>query len=154
VRRLAATALATIALLVMIGCGGSGEADDPVVLEPNEEEVLTLTLTHTEPLRAGAPVTWTVRVRNGGQEPTTLTFGSGQRAEVVLEQGQAERYRWSGGKVFTQAFAETSIAAGQEESFELKDDTLDVEPGRYELVASLTSQPSPTEVRQAVTVAA
>ncbi len=146
-------ALAVTLLLVMSACGG-GEDDEPVVLEPNQEEGLTLTLTHTEPLRAKAPVTWTVQVRNAGQEPATLTFGSGQRGEVVLAQGAAERYRWSKGKAFTQALSEMSLAPGQAESFELKDDTLELEPGQYDLVASLKSQPSPTEVRQAVIVSA
>ncbi len=149
---LAGRALAVTVLLVMSACGGGGKEDDPVVLEPNQEEGLRLTLSHTEPLRTGAPVTWTLGVRNAGNEPVTLTFSSGQRGDVVLTQGSAERYRWSKGRAFTQVFGEMSIAPGQAESFELKDDTLDVEPGQYELVASLKSQPSPTEVRQTVTV--
>jgi hypothetical protein len=149
---LAATPLVVMVLLATSACGRGGEADDPVVLEPNQETGLTLTLTHTEPLRAKAPVTWTLALRNAGPEPVTLTFGSGQRGDVVLLQSGAERYRWSMGKAFTQALAEMPLAPGQGESFELKDDTLDVEPGQYEMVASLKSQPSPAEVRQAVTV--
>jgi hypothetical protein len=147
-------ALAATLLLVMSACGGGGGDDDPVVLEPNQEAELTLTLTHTEPLKARAPVTWTIQVRNAGQEAVTLTFGSGQRGDVVLAQGAAERYRWSKDKAFTQALIEVSIGPGQAESFEMKDDTLEVEPGQYDLVASLKSQLSPTEVRQAVIVSA
>ncbi len=147
-----ATGLVVAVLVATSACGGGGEADDPVVLEPNPEKGLALTFTHTEPLRAKAPVTWALRVRNAGPEPVTLTFSSGQRGDVVLLQGGAERYRWSMGRTFTQAFAEVPLAPGQGESFELKDDTLDVEPGQYEMVASLKSQPSPGEVRQAVTV--
>ncbi|HSH59129.1 MAG TPA: BsuPI-related putative proteinase inhibitor [Acidimicrobiales bacterium] len=146
-----ATVFVAAVLLVTSACGGGGKADAPV-LEPNEEEGLSLTLSHSEPLRAKSPVTWTLGVRNAGPEPVTLTFSSGQRGDVVLLQGGAERYRWSMGKAFTQVFGEMTIGPGQVESFELKDDTLDVEPGQYELVASLKSQPSPTEVRQAVTV--
>ncbi len=147
-RRLAL--LAAVALLVTGACGGD---DDPVVLEPNLEGGLVLTLTHTEPLRARAPVTWTLGVRNAGQEPVTLAFSSAQRGDVVLAQDSVERYRWSMGMAFAQVLAEISIAPGQAESFELKDDVLDVEPGQYDLVASLRSQLSPTEVRQPVTVA-
>lgn len=153
VAALAATALAVTVLLVLSACGRGGDDDDSVELEPNQEEGLTLTLTNTEPLRARAPVTWTLGVRNAGQEPVTLTFSSGQRGEVVLSQGAAVRYRWSKGKAFTQAFGEMSIEPGQAEFFELKDDTLDVQPGQYDLVATSRSQPSPTEVRQTVTVA-
>ena len=149
-RRVAAFA-AAVALLVTPGCG-SGDADAPVVLQPNPEQGLTLTLSHTEPLRAKAPVTWALAVRNGGQEPVSLTFASGQRGDVVLSRGSAERYRWSTGKVFTQVFGEMSLGPGQVESFELKDDVLDVEPGQYDLVASVQSQPSPAEFRRTVTV--
>ena len=145
------TALAAM-VLVMSACGGGGDdADDTVELEPNPEAALTLTLRHTEPLRAGAPVTWTLEARNTGQEAVTLTFGSGQRGEVVLGQGPTERYRWSKGKAFTQVLGEKSVAPGQSETVELKD-TLSVEPGQYDLVASFKSQPSPAEVRQTVTV--
>jgi len=151
---LAVTSLAVSVLLFMGACGRGGGDDEPVVLEPNQEEALTLTLTRTEPLKARSPVTWTMQVRNAGREPAILTFGSGQRGEVVLAQGAVERYRWSKGKTFIQALSEISIAPGQAESFELKDDTLDLEPGQYDLVASLKSQPSPTEVRQAVIVSA
>ena len=149
--RLVATFLAALAVLAVTACG-SGEDDDPVVLEPNPEQGLTMTLDHTEPLRANAPVTWTLTLRNGGREPVALTFASGQRGDVVLSRGSAERYRWSTGKVFTQVFGEMSLAPGQVESFELKDDVLDVEPGQYDLVASVQSQPSPAEARRTVTV--
>lgn len=144
---------ALVALLVTGACGGGRHGDDePVVLEPNREDGLALSLTHSEPLRAKAPVTWTLAVRNAGREAVNLSFSSGQRADVVLGQGPTERYRWSRGKAFTQVFGELSLAPGQAESFELKDDTLDVEPGQYDLVASLQSQPSPTEMRRTVTV--
>jgi hypothetical protein len=149
VRRL--TLLAAM-VVVMSACGGGGdEADDPVELEPNPEAELSLTLRHTEPLRAVAPVTWTLEARNAGQEAVLLTFGSGQRGEVVLAQGPTESYRWSKGKAFTQVLGETSIAPGESETVELKD-TLSVTPGQYDLVASLKSLPSPVEVRRTVTV--
>jgi len=142
------------AALVLVLAGACGGKDDPTTLVPNPEAGLKLSVRHSEPLRAGSPVTWTLEVRNAGQEPVTLTFGSGQRGEVVLAQGAAERYRWSNGKAFAQALSEVSVAPGQIQSVELKDDTLEVEPGQYDLVASLKSQLSPTEVRQAVIVSA
>lgn len=76
-------ALVAAALAVLGACGG----DDDVVLEPNPEQDLSMTLRHTQPLRAESPVTWTLEVRNGGTTPVKLAFSSAQRGEVVLSEG-------------------------------------------------------------------
>ncbi len=142
-----------ITALVMGACG-SGE--DPSIPPPPGsapgEGGLTLSLVHTEPLRARAPVTWTLQLRNGGPGPVTLTFSSGQQGDVVLRQGGQERYRWSRGRAFTQVFGEVPLGPGEARSFELEDQRLGVEPGQYELVASVRSQPPPPEVSRTVTV--
>ena len=139
---------------LLIGACGRGEA--PSIAPPPgsapAEGGLTLSLVHTEPLRARAPVTWTLQVRNGGPVPVTLTFSSGQQGDVVLRQGGQERYRWSRGRAFTQVFAEMPLGPGQARSVELKDPRLAAGPGQYELVASLKSQPAPPEVSRTVTV--
>ena len=154
------TRLAAVALVVLGGCGdgGGGEAVGPDPTPPPEAPApdrggLSLTLRHTEPLRDRSPVTWTLEVRNGGTVPVELAFSSGQRGEVVLLQGSVERYRWSEGKVFAQALGQVSLPAGQSQSFDLRDQALDVEPGTYDLVATLASRPAPPEVRRRLDVA-
>lgn len=149
-RRAAVTVIAVLALVVG-ACGGGGD-DEDVVLEPNDDQGLQLAVRHSEPLRARAPVTWTLEVRNIGAAPVTVTFSSGQKGDVALYQGGQERYRWSNGKVFTEAFSETAVAPGQALPFELKEPALNVAPGQYELVGGLSSGPAPPEVRQPVTV--
>ncbi|MDQ3569383.1 MAG: BsuPI-related putative proteinase inhibitor [Actinomycetota bacterium] len=144
-------------MITALVVGACGRGEDPSISPPPGsspgEGGLTLTLVHTEPLRARAPVTWTLQLRNRGPGPVTLTFSSGQQGDVALRQGGQERYRWSRGRAFTQVFAELALGPGEARSFELKDQRLGVEPGQYELVASLTSQPAPPDVARTVTVA-
>ena len=165
--------LAWMAVLAMAGCGnGADRGTGPNTTEPTSEPTytptsgatppptrpepgaggLSLTVRHGEPVRARAPVTWTLEVRNAGTAPVTLVFSSGQRGDVVLAQDGRERYRWSRGRAFTQVFGEMPLAPGQAQSFELREESLVVEPGRYELVASLATRPAPSEVRRSVTV--
>ena len=156
-----------IAVLALAGCGNG--TDEPVGSPPTlgpvpsistpspapaapAVEGLSLVLRHTEPLRAGSPVTWTLEVANHGTRPVTLVFGSGQRGDVVLRRGPEERYRWSRGRVFTQVLGEMPLAPGQVQSYELTESGLGVEPGQYELVATLATRPAPPEVRRSVAV--
>jgi hypothetical protein len=103
------------------------------------------------PLRAGSPVRWTFSIANRGDELRALTFTSGQEGEVVLEVGGVERYRWSRDKVFVSMVTERALEAGETWGFSL-DDVLDVEPGRYSLVASVTATPPPPVVRAELSV--
>lgn len=149
--------LVVTALVSLAACGGdSDEARPPQsgtgTTVPVPGGGLSLALRHPDPLRAGAPVTWTLAVRNDGPEAVTLTFSSGQRGDVVLLQAGSERYRWSRGRVFTQALAEMPLAPGEGRSFDLEDERLDVQPGQYELVASLASQPAPPPAARRVTI--
>lgn len=140
---------AALALLVVaVACG----AAEPRVRTAAPGEDLALTLAHPVPLRSGAAVTWTLTVENRRATPVTLVMGSGQDGDVVLRRGDQERYRWSVGRMFTQAVRELPVAAGRSRSFTLDGATLDVEPGGYELEATLRSQPAPAAVREQVRV--
>lgn len=73
-------------------------------------------------------------------------FPSGQQGDVVLESDGVELYRWSRDKAFVLMISERELDAGETWSFSLED-VLDVEPGRYSLVASVTASPPPPVVR-------
>ena len=105
-----------------------------------------------DPLRSGQPATWLLVVSNRGTARVTLTFPSGKNGDVVLEQSGREAYRWSGGKFFTQAVRPVALEAGGTETFTLEEESLGVEPGRYQLVATLTADPAPAPVRREVSV--
>jgi hypothetical protein len=100
-----------------------------------------------EPLRTGRPVTWSLEVTNAAEGPVTLNFPSGQQGDVALLRGGTEAYRWSADRLFAQAVVKERLMAGEEKVFRLEEDSLAVEPGDYDLVATLASQPAPASVR-------
>lgn len=138
------TLLAVMVLLAGCGSGPSaGSEPDGLSLEVSFDP---------EPPRQGQPVTWSLEVRNHGQEPVTLTFSSGQSGDVVLGRGGRERYRWSAERFFTEAVRKERLEPGQRKVYRLEEPELRVDPGGYELVASLASEPAPAPVRRQVTV--
>lgn len=120
-------------------------------VEPTTGDDLSLGVTHGE-LRSGAPVTWTLTLTNGGDSDVELVFGTGQDGDVALSDGETEVYRWSDEMAFTQAVRCQVIPAGATATYELRQPVLDVEPGQYQLRASLAATPKPPDVATQVTV--
>jgi hypothetical protein len=108
--------------------------------------VIEVRLEHGE-LRSGAPVEWRFAVVNRGAAPATLAFRSGQRGDVALG-----GYRWSRDRMFLQALGSETVAPGETWRFTLEGE-LDVPPGSYDLVATVTARPE-LVVRERVEVAA
>jgi hypothetical protein len=146
-----AAALVFIAVVCLSGACGGGDSAGHEPSPASPEGGLALAVHHLEPLRSGAPVAWTLEVRNDGPRPVTLTFGTGKRGDVMLRQGPTEPYRWSRERVFTQALGQETLGPREARSYPLPD-RLDVPPGRYELVATLASDPAPPELTKTVTV--
>lgn len=155
-----------LATLLILGACDDGNGDDespPTTGDPAagpvgvlsgglNQGVVEMTVEPDPPV-AGASVSWSFRVTNVSDEPLTLTFSSGQRAEVVLSDEGGEVYRWSEGQVFTQAIEDVTIDAGDEEVFTLEG-TLDVAPGAYELIVTLSSDPAPSAMQRTIDVEA
>ena len=133
---------------------GTEDGTEEGTEDGTEEETLdgSLAVRFTEPLVAGAPVTWTLSVKSEADEPVTLVFPSGQDGDLVLERDGAEVYRWSDGTFFTQAIRCRDLPAGATLTFELRSDSFDVEPGDYTLRATLAASPAPPPLEQPVTV--
>jgi intracellular proteinase inhibitor BsuPI len=104
-----------------------------------------------DPLEPQAAVRWNFGVTNVSDEVVTMTFSSGQDGDVVLSQNGEERYRWSAGRFFTQAVRPIELAPGEALRFTLED-TLAVEPGSYELLATVSSDPAPGPATRSVAV--
>ena len=104
-----------------------------------------------DPVLAGAPASWTFTVTNVSDAAVALTFNSGQDGDVVLSQNGEERYRWSAGRFFTQSVRTIELGPSEAHHFAL-DDSLAVEPGVYDLVASVASDPAPVPAARSVTV--
>jgi intracellular proteinase inhibitor BsuPI len=92
-----------------------------------------------------------LRLANEGAEPVILQFRTSQRGDVALEQDGVERWRWSDGQMFLQVLGERELVPGEMWLLELEG-VLDVEPGEYEAVATVSSEPAPPPARQRVVV--
>lgn len=166
--RAAGIAALALAAVVAAGCGDDDQtvtagspADeapeggivDDAPADDADPSGLRLELGFEEPLRAGQGVGWELSVSNVGADETVVTFGSGQSGEVVLTDGDGEEaYRWSTDQMFTQAIREEPLAAGETARYELDEPALDVEPGSYELTATLTGDPAPEPLTRTVEV--
>lgn len=114
-------------------------AETPIPTGRAESGPLTVFFDYApRPLRSPGFAFWIMELRNTSDADVRLTFGSGQPGEVVLSLDGAEVYRWSEEKVFTQAVKEVVVAAG--ESFPIvMNDTIELEPGEYEVEAWITA---------------
>ena len=139
---------AAVAVAVLGGAGACGDGGGP----DGAGVGVSLELRHTDPLRAGQPVRWTLVVRNDTPNRLDLEFPSGKDGDVVLRRGAEERYRWSIDRVFTAAVRRLVIGPNETRTFALEDEALDVVPGDYELVATLAADKTVPPVARAVTV--
>lgn len=87
-------------------------------------------------------MTWRLRVENSGSEPLELVFSSGQSGDVVVRREGREVHRWSAERVFSQEVRNEPLGAGESRTYEL-DDRLALEPGDYEVEATLSADPAP-----------
>jgi hypothetical protein len=104
-----------------------------------------------DPPLAGEPATWAFTLANRADRACALTFASAQRGDVVLSARGGVRYRWSAGMMFAAMLVERTLAAGEEWRFSLEG-VLEVEPGGYSLLATVTARPAPPAVRAEIVV--
>lgn len=103
-------------------------------------------------VRAGAPMQFVLRVTNTGRKQTELRFPDGQTHEfVVRDAAEREVWRWSAGRMFTQALRTRAIDGG--ETVEFAERVSAVMPaGQYTVTAQLRSDNHPLEVRRMLSV--
>jgi hypothetical protein len=92
-----------------------------------------------EPTLTAEPGEGTVRfaftVSNADDQPVDLRFRDACRADVAVADGDREVWRWSDGRMFTQAVEEADLAPG--ESAEFSFEWEDPDPGEYRVTAEL-----------------
>ena len=146
-RRPGGLATALVVLVAAMGagaCGGGGDSEAGVGVY--------LEVRHTEPLRSGAPVRWTLVLRNDTPNRLDVEFPSGKDGDVVLRQGGQGRYRWSDGRMFTTVVRPMSLGPNESLTFALEDERLGVPPGEYVLVATLAASKKVPPLERTVTV--
>ncbi len=79
--------------------------------QAGEAQGLTVTLAADKAVYApGEPIALTLRVVNGTPKPVRLSFRTGQRFDLVMEDGQGrEAWRWSVGRLFAQVLGEETL---------------------------------------------
>lgn len=108
----------------------------------------TLTATPTD-----AGVRFELTVENAGDDAERLSFRSGQRAEFVVtpaDDDETELWRWSRGRMFTQALAEEEIGPGERHSYEGEWD--DPDPGEYVAVGRIVCDDRDVEAETELSV--
>jgi hypothetical protein len=145
VRRLVVLGVIT----AVAGCGAGGNPSGHQAAA--QKKGLLLSASFGE-LKSGSPVTWKLEVENAGPDETTLVFRSGKDGDVALLRDGREAYRWSGDKYFSQAMRQVRLEAGEHKTFTLEEKALSAEPGDYELVAQMDSDPAPPPARRSARV--
>lgn len=103
-------------------------------------------LTPTLSVSVDDDVRFAFRVTNAGTKRLELTFASGRTHDLtVLDSLGREVWRWSEGRLFTQAVQNRVVRASDVISFE--EEWKDAAPGRYTAVATLASVNFPLEQR-------
>jgi hypothetical protein len=91
------------------------------------------------PSAAGSRVTWTLRLRNRTGTRLGLSFPTSQYANVIVRRGGRLVYSWHFRRVFFQAFTGRTLEPGETYVCRLAPDALELEPGRYEVIAYLST---------------
>ena len=88
----------------------------------------------------GRRVRWTLILHNRTSSALALGFPTSQYANVVLRRRTKTVYSWSAHRAFFQVNTARVLAPGATYACSLGPDPLDLEPGRYELIANLASR--------------
>lgn len=109
--------------------------------------------------KLGEIVHFNISVKNLGSELHELTFGSGQKFDVRIEDESGRKvWNWSDGRVFTQALETVVIESGKSISYTAEWPMEDsagnpVNPGKYNAFAKITAMGlSDSEVKLGITI--
>jgi hypothetical protein len=112
--------------------------DAPVVA------ILKVTPTQAQPRQA---LTLRLTVTNRSREEVTLFFRSGMTHDFVVTRDKREVWRWSRGRVFTQAITPIKLQPGESRTFEgtwgqKGNDGEPVPEGQYTITGTVTTRPA------------
>ncbi|HEY0969477.1 MAG TPA: BsuPI-related putative proteinase inhibitor [Gemmatimonadales bacterium] len=103
-------------------------------------------------VRTGDEVEFALRVTNATDRRFELTFPSGQTHDVVvLDAAGREVWRWSEGRMFTQA-VQTKLLGSEETASYVEKWRPEGRAGSYTVIATLRSSNHPVELRRGFTL--
>jgi hypothetical protein len=126
------------------GAPGRGEPNTP---SPGSGLLLGLT-SDRKTYAVGAPVLLTMSISNPARPTITLQFSSGQHYDFEVRRGRQVVWRWSAGRMFTQAVTNLTIGPGERrvysETWNQRDNNgQPVPPGTYGAIGILTTMARP-----------
>lgn len=93
----------------------------------------------------GRDVDFAFTVRNPGEEPLALEFRDGLAADFLVHRDGEAVWRWSEGRMVTQALWVERLEPGEATTYEARWD--EPSPGHYEAVATLEATTADVEAR-------
>lgn len=90
-------------------------------------------------------VAFALTVANGGLDPVELVFPDAGRADFAVRAGDTEMWRWSAGRMVTQAIETVTLAPGERITVEAT--WTDPTPDDYTVVAELQAREHHCEAR-------
>ncbi|WP_191562339.1 BsuPI-related putative proteinase inhibitor [Metabacillus idriensis] len=139
-------------LLFLVGCGQSSEKDDSEEVSGNvETKEVQFTVDVKE---SGENVQFEMTLKNNTEEEKNFEFRSGQKYDIiVLDKNGAEVYKYSKGRMFTQAIQYLNLLPGKsqtwQETWDLKSNGKKVDPGEYDVTVVLTGKAEGVKTLQA-----
>ena len=110
-----------------------------------------MTLTGTLDVRTDEDrVAFAFTVENESDEPATLSFRDSCTADFAVLDGDEERWRWSQGRMFTQALQSAELASGETVTYE--GEWRGPDTGTHTVVATLEAENHDCEARAEVSV--
>lgn len=139
-------------LLILAGCGQSSETDESKEVSGNvETKEVQFTVDAKE--RQGN-VQFEMTLKNNTDEEKNFEFRSGQKYDIIVQdKNGAEVYKYSRGRMFTQAIQYVNLLPGEsqtwQETWDLKSDGEKVKPGEYNVIVVLTGKAEGVKTLQA-----
>jgi len=118
------------------------------IVGPMMNDVVANLSTNKKIYTVGEEIEMTIVLRNRTDEPVNLTFNSGKYYDFIVKKlpEDKEVWRWSEGRIFTQALLSITLDPWEKQTFVFKwdqkdNDSKQIELGKYKIEALIASDP-------------
>lgn len=139
-------------LLFLVGCGQSSEDDESEGVSGNvETKEVQFTVDAKE---SQENIQFEITLKNNTDEEKNFEFRSGQKYDIIVhDKNGAEVYKYSKGRMFTQAIQYVNLlplkSQTWQETWDLKSNGEKVKPGEYNVTVVLTGKAEGVKTLQA-----
>ncbi|TLS37853.1 BsuPI-related putative proteinase inhibitor [Pseudalkalibacillus caeni] len=136
-----------IILLLFVMLFSTGNGNEAAAETPGIDEVTTAVLFEQHQ----GKTTFTVKITNNMEEELLLTFPTGQKIEVEVQNKKGEElYRYSEGRMFTQSFEKVRIPPNETKQWTADWNTgiNQLEPGPYLITGIITATKTEPKINE------